>query len=88
MFEKYNDIKHLDMLLILLTITTTIVPPVKTIINEKNLNELMKDIYKMMESKENLELLHLFRELLQMVRKKHLNQTKSNQSTEIKNRFD
>ena len=37
MFEKYNDIKHLDMLLILLTITTTIVPPVKSIIDEKNL---------------------------------------------------
>ena len=84
MFEKYNDIKHLDMLLILLTITTTIVPPVKSIINEKNLNELMKDINKMMESKENLDLLHLFRELLQMVRKKHLNQIQSNQSTKSK----
>lgn len=71
MLKKYNDIKHLDILLIILTITTSSIPPFKTIFDEHELNEIIKSI-DMMDSSISFEVLDHFRELLQSFIKKQL----------------
>ncbi|WP_445505846.1 glycosyltransferase [Niallia sp. 03091] len=84
MFEKYNDIKYLDMLLILLIITTSTIPPVKPLLDEKKLNELIIEIKEMAALNNHVDLLHLFRELVQFVRKKHMNQIKPEKLSRLK----
>ena len=72
MLEKYNDIKHLDILLIILTITTTSIPPFRKIFDEHELNEIIKNIDTMMDLDIDLEILEHFRELLYNFSKKQI----------------
>ena len=83
MLEKYNDIKYLDMLLILLTITTSFIPPVKTIFDDHDLNETMKDIDAMMASGKYSGLLNHFRKLVQTICKKHLELIKNDSQKRV-----
>lgn len=71
MFNKYNKMEHLDMLLILLTITTSTIPPVKTLLDENKLDILYIEWKEMLSNKEQHPYIDLLKELLQVLQNTH-----------------
>ena len=71
MFEKYNKIENLDMLLILLLITTSTIPPVKPVLDEEELDALYLEWKEMLADKEYHSYLNLLKELMHILQKKH-----------------
>lgn len=70
MCEKYNNIYFIDVPLVCLSDSLSI--------DKTTLNNIVKDIYKLLPHEEYHDILHLFLDLLQVMRKRYFEQDSSN----------